>query len=334
LHSISDSYNSNAGTKDSFLPDQSTRALAEHTNTFLQDAVRRDGSAYIQHLDAFIFALREELDSPGGSVARNPPALERSPYRLDVKQDGTGIETSGWFRASSDTRDRIDDAMVMSRLCALEWVTVLYEKVVPTELKAYVSSSVGECNEFFVFTLLTLHLLGQYAREFIFAIINQLVDNPPKSIVQKSLEVIAKITVPVDGETFEIKHSANAFSGIASPAWASSSKDIMEEMAEFPMTQQNVESALNVLDSARRRLKSRDRQVFSALVQLHSFNEHLLVNLADVLTLMCKLQPPEFVFVSFAVELDRFIRQLQRTISLENILSPLISVLSLHSFST
>lgn len=144
--SISDSYNANAGSKESFLPDQSTRALAEQTNMYLQDAVRRDGSMYTPHLDAFIVALREELDSPGGIVARNPPSVERSPYRLDVKQDGTGIESTGWFRASSDTKDRSDEAMVMSRLCALEWVTVLYEEVVPTVLKADVSSTLKALN--------------------------------------------------------------------------------------------------------------------------------------------------------------------------------------------
>ena len=126
LYSISDSYNAN-NTKDSFLPEQSTRDLAEQTNKYLQDAVRRDGSAYVQHLDAFIFALREELDSPGGIVGKTPPAIERTPYRMDIKQDGTGIEAGGWFRASADTKERGDDAMIMSRLCALDWVTVLYE---------------------------------------------------------------------------------------------------------------------------------------------------------------------------------------------------------------
>ena len=137
--SIGDSYLPNSGAKESFLPDQTTRALAEQTNRYLQDAVRRDGPAYIHHLDAFIVALREELDSPGGIVAKTPPAIERAPYRMDVKQDGNGIETPGWFRASSDIRDRKDEAMVMSRLCALDWVSVLYDHVVPTLLKSDVS---------------------------------------------------------------------------------------------------------------------------------------------------------------------------------------------------
>jgi hypothetical protein len=138
-HSIGDEFHNSSSAKDSFLPDQTTRALAEQTNTCLQDAVRRDGQAYVQHLDGFIVALREELDSPGGLSARNAPAVERTPYRMDVAQDGTGIESRGWFRASNDTKDRSDDSMIMSRLCALHWVIVLYESVVPDVLKADVS---------------------------------------------------------------------------------------------------------------------------------------------------------------------------------------------------
>jgi hypothetical protein len=99
--------------------------------------VRRDGEAYVSHLDGFIVALREELDSPGGMNARNPPAVERKPYRMDVTPDGTGIESPGWFRASVDERE--DESTMMSRLCALEWVVVLYESVVPDALKAEVS---------------------------------------------------------------------------------------------------------------------------------------------------------------------------------------------------
>ena len=64
--------------------------MADQTNACLQEAVRKDGKAYVQHLDSFIVALREELDSPGGVNARNPPAIERRPYRMDVKHDGTG----------------------------------------------------------------------------------------------------------------------------------------------------------------------------------------------------------------------------------------------------
>ena len=58
---------------------------------------------------------------------------------MDVLQDGTGIETAGWFRSSKDTVEKNDETMAMSRLCALHWVIVLYESVVPDSLKADVS---------------------------------------------------------------------------------------------------------------------------------------------------------------------------------------------------
>lgn len=142
VYSIGDEFHNSSSVKDTFLPDQTTRALAEQTNTYLQEAVRREGQAYVQHLDGFIVALREELDSPGGLNARTPPAVERTPYRIDVAQDGTGIESRGWFRASDDTKDKSNDSMIMSRLCALHWVIVLYESVVPDVLKADVSTGI------------------------------------------------------------------------------------------------------------------------------------------------------------------------------------------------
>ena len=127
-----------AGTKDSFLPDQSTQSLAEQTNACLQEAVQRGGVLYVPHLEGFIVALREELDE--GLSTRNPPAVERSAYRADVKSDGTGIESAGWYRSSEDTKRMDEEAMVMSKLCALQWVAVLYESVVPDSLKADVGA--------------------------------------------------------------------------------------------------------------------------------------------------------------------------------------------------
>ena len=137
MFSIGDQYNSRSTNKDIFLPGLTTRSLAEKTNECFQNAVRRDGKSFVSHLDGFIVALREELDSPGGLAARNPPAVERQPYRLDVKSDGSGIESTGWFR-SSENAEEPDDALMMSRLCALQWVIVLYEDVVPRTLKAEV----------------------------------------------------------------------------------------------------------------------------------------------------------------------------------------------------
>ena len=146
----------------------------------------------------------------------------------------------------------------------------------------------------------------QYAREFVSAIIHQLADSPPETIVYKSLEVLARITVPVQGEEPSRKTPVTVLSGLGGPAFSGSTD--WDDFPEFPMTDSSVAYAMKILDDDRRRLKSRDRQVFSALIQLHSYNEPLLANLANVLTYMCRLQPPEFVMVSFAVELDRFIK--------------------------
>lgn len=140
LLSIGDTFHTRASTKDSFLPDQTTHSLAQQTNDCLQASVQRDGKAYATHLDGFLVALREELDSPGKDPSA---AVERKQYRMDVTTDGSGIESTGWFRASSDTPKTYEvDATSKSRLCALEWVVVLYESVVPDLLKAEVRAFV------------------------------------------------------------------------------------------------------------------------------------------------------------------------------------------------
>jgi hypothetical protein len=135
------------------------------------------------------------------------------------------------------------------------------------------------------------------------------VDNPPEKIIFKSLEVLAKITVPVDGETHYARH-ARSLSGLTTtpPPWATVPTNDEDDVM-FPMTELNVDFALDILSPARRQLKSRDREVFSALIQLHAHNHHLLGHLSKVIAYMCQLQPPEFVFVSFAVELGRFVRR-------------------------
>lgn len=80
LLSVGDNFVSTTTTKDAFLPDQTTRSLAEQTNACLQNAVRRDGAAYVEHLDSFIVALRAEIATPGGTSSKYPPAMERTPY--------------------------------------------------------------------------------------------------------------------------------------------------------------------------------------------------------------------------------------------------------------
>jgi Vacuolar protein 14 C-terminal Fig4p binding len=140
------------------------------------------------------------------------------------------------------------------------------------------------------------------------------VDTPPPIIVQKSLEVLGKITVPVPGEEKSRQVPAHPLNGFGSPAWTASSvsrinTEYYEDHTDSPMSDANVAYALKFLDPARRRMMSRDREVFSSLVQLFSCNEHLLADLSVVLSYMCKLQPPAFIMLSFAVELDRFIRR-------------------------
>ncbi|KAL7537668.1 hypothetical protein ACHAXR_007987, partial [Thalassiosira sp. AJA248-18] len=275
LLSIGDTHQSRA--KDSFLPDQTTHSLAESANSCLQDAVRRDGSAFIPHLGGFIVALREELDSPGGLIARNPPSLERRPYRMDVKADGSGIESTGWFRASDGVEER-DNALILSRLCALQWVVVLYEFVVPNSLKA------------------------EYSMEFIDCIIYQLVDQPPGIIIVKSFEVLAKISNPAEGE-----ESYSLLFSLSLTDENASSDEVDIPSRQYPMNDENANFALGILEPSRRQLLSRDRGVFASLIDLHSKHQKLLMDISKVIELMCTLQPPEFVFVSFAYEIDNFI---------------------------
>ena len=82
-----------------------------------------------------------------------------------------------------------------------------------------------------------------------------------------------------------------------------------DEEASYPMNNSSVGFALDILDKQRSLLRSRDRQVFSALIHLYGYNLHLIGDLSRVIAYMSRLQPPEFVFVSFAVELDHFVRR-------------------------
>ena len=153
----------------------------------------------------------------------------------------------------------------------------------------------------------------KYAREFIVPVIHQLVDNPPERIIFKSLEVLAKITIPVPGERIPESYprtlSSHSLSGLvpSSPSWMGSDPEGSEADGSFPMNDASVGFALDILDKPRRLLKSRDREVFRVLIQLHAHNLHLIGRLSKVIAYMCRLQPPEFIFVSFAVELDRFV---------------------------
>ncbi len=163
LLSIGDTFQNRSAVKDTFLPDQTTHYLAEQTNRCLQNDVRAENRAYIPHLGGFVVALREELDARGGMSAKNRKAKERKPYRMDVKPDGSGIESTGWFRTYDGNDDgngdgglledsqRHDDAEVavgheniLSRLCALDWIVLLFECVVPDSLKDEVRKNESE----------------------------------------------------------------------------------------------------------------------------------------------------------------------------------------------
>ena len=132
LLSIGDTFQK---SKDAFLPEHTTHSLAEQTNQCLISAIVAGGQLYIPLLAGFILALLEELETPGGLSGRNPPAMERKPNRLDVKSDGTGIESTGWFRSSDSSETQKPPMNEMSCICALNWTTLLYDHVVPDSLK-------------------------------------------------------------------------------------------------------------------------------------------------------------------------------------------------------
>jgi Vacuolar protein 14 C-terminal Fig4p binding len=122
-------------------------------------------------------------------------------------------------------------------------------------------------------------------------VIQQLADRPPETIVFKSLEVLSTITVPVDGE--------NVSRSRLSPWQTTENTEL-----EFPMNDSSLDYATRNI-----KRKSRDREVFASLIQLHSDNEWLLADLSSIMTYMCKMQPPEFVMISFAVELHCFVER-------------------------
>jgi hypothetical protein len=158
-------------------------------------------------------------------------------------------------------------------------------------------------------------------------IIHQLVDNPPERIIFKSLEVLAKITVPVKGEAPVLQVArSNSLSGLTLPStsWTSGSSGESNNPSQL-MNDESVSFALDILDKTRRLKQSRDREVFAALIQLYSSNLHLIGDLSCVVAYMCRLQPPEFVFVSFAVELDNFVGRERNANSTKGALRHLMS---------
>lgn len=149
-----------------------------------------------------------------------------------------------------------------------------------------------------------MHLIDltakQYASEFVDCVIYQLVDQPPGIITVKSFEVLAKISIPSEGETPQ---------SVFAPTLSMQDNAVNVKIPSMsnPMDDESVNFALGVLEVSRRKVISRDRNVFASLIDLHSKHPKLLVDVSKVIELMCTLQPPEFVFVAFANELDNFV---------------------------
>lgn len=73
------------------------------------------------------------------------------------------------------------------------------------------------------------------------------------------------------------------------------------------MNDHNVQSVLNIIDPQRKKLISRDREVFAVLVHIYSHHQRLIADIPYIITFMCTLQPAEFIFISFSMELHKFL---------------------------
>lgn len=101
--------------------------------------------------------------------------------------------------------------------------------------------------------------------------------------VVKSFEVLAKISSPAEGE---VSHSL-----LSPQPWKEENASLPGEVdfpsMDNPITDANVVFALGMLEPSRRTLLSRDRAVFASLIDLHSKNQKLLLDLSKVIELMC-----------------------------------------------
>lgn len=274
-------------TKESFLPDQTTHSLAEQTNASIQKNIRRDSRAYVPYLADFISALKEELDTPGGLSAKNRSAKEYEPYRKDLKSDGTGVESEGWYRTNEGLPSNSDHESIYSRLCALDWVVLLFEHVVPDSLK------------------------DEFTDEFIPPLI-RLIDDSPEVIVLKSLENLSKITTCKGGKFDLIPAlSANSSKNQLFQVKGNDKQDLLvtNDTQTHPMTDANAGYALGVLASEEKLMLSRNREVFAAIIRSHAANQNNMTSLSRIIRHMCALQPPEFIYVSFGLELDQYINR-------------------------
>lgn len=82
-----------------------------------------------------------------------------------------------------------------------------------------------------------------------------------------------------------------------------------DEIQTHPMTDANATYALGVLSPEDKILFSRNREVFVAIIRSHFKSQSNMKSLSRIIRHMCALQPPEFVYVSLALEIDHFINQ-------------------------
>ena len=148
-------------------------------------------------------------------------------------------------------------------------------------------------------------MLPQYAEEFITPVI-RLLEDAPELIVLKSLEVLSKITAS-KGQEFEKVPALSQHSTKNILFQEKNRADESDDLQSHPMTDANATYALGILHLEEKGRLSRSREVFAALIKSHAKYPSSLSSLSRIIRHMCSLQPPEFIFVSFGLELNAFV---------------------------
>lgn len=155
-------------------------------------------------------------------------------------------------------------------------------------------------------------ILPQYTDEFIPPLI-RLIDNSPEVIILKSLENLSKIT-SCKGGKFDLVPSLSASSS-KNQLFQARGKEtqesfVMNDTQTHPMTDANAIYALGVLSPEEKLNLSRNREVFAAIIRSNTSNQNNMTSLSRIIRHMCALQPPEFIYVSFGLEMDHFVNQM------------------------
>jgi hypothetical protein len=135
----------------------------------------------------------------------------------------------------------------------------------------------------------------------------RLLNDAPEIIVLKILEVLSKITI-AEHSKFGVAPSLSSNS-LFQQAINKEVHTAYEEQ-NHPMTDSNANFALGMLGMREKGELSRNREVFAALIHTHSLNPSLLSGLSRIIRKMCSLQPPEFIYISFSLELNNFVSKL------------------------